>query len=42
MLYPNIRVTVAHRRLRGLNTPWRTDPVEHMEELWLEDESAKR
>ena len=42
MLYPIVGVTVAHRRLRGLSTPWRTDPVEHMEELWLEDESAKR
>ena len=29
--------TVAHRRVRGLSSPYRTDPFEHLEELWLED-----
>jgi len=38
MLYPYVGVSVTHRRLRGLSTPWRSDPVVHMEELWLEDE----
>ncbi|MEE9185028.1 MAG: ABC transporter substrate-binding protein [Acidimicrobiia bacterium] len=38
MLYPGVSFTVAHRRLRGLSTPWRDDPVGHMEELWLEEE----
>jgi ABC-type transport system substrate-binding protein len=42
MLYPSVGFSVTHRRLRGLSTPWRYDPVEHMEELWLEDESAQR
>ncbi len=37
MLYPGVGVSVTHRRLRGLSTPWRSDPVLHMEELWLED-----
>ena len=37
MLYPYVGVSVAHRRLRGLSTPWRSDPVTHMEELWLEE-----
>ncbi len=37
-LYPIVSFSVAHRRLRGLSTPWRSDPVGHMEELWLEDE----
>ncbi len=35
MLYPGVSFTVAHRRLRGLSTPWRYDPVGHMEELWI-------
>ena len=36
-LHPNVRISFAHRRVRGLSSPWRTDPVAHMEELWLED-----
>lgn len=27
----------AHRRLRGLSTPWRANPLHHIGELWLED-----
>ena len=38
MLYPVVSFSVVHRRLRGLSTPWRSDPVGHMEELWLEEE----
>ena len=37
-LFPYVRTTLAHRRLRGLSSPWRADPVVFMEELWLEDE----
>ena len=29
---------VAHRRLRGLSSPWRADLLLFMEDLWLEDE----
>ncbi len=29
--------TVAHRRIRGLSSPWRADPVMFMEELRIED-----
>ena len=29
--------TAAHRRLRALSSPYWADPVEHMEDLWLED-----
>ena len=36
-LYPLVEPTVAHRRVRGLSSPWRADPVWHMEDLWLED-----
>ncbi len=36
-LGPRVNVVFAHRRLKGLRSPWRVDPVLHMEELWLED-----
>lgn len=29
--------TVTDRRVKGLSTPWRSDPVQYMEDLWLED-----
>ncbi len=37
-LYPSIRTFFVHRRIRGLSSPWRADPVQFMEELWIEDE----
>lgn len=37
-LAPLVRTTVAHRRVRGLSSPWRDDPVWYADELWLEDE----
>ena len=37
-LYPSVVTTVAHRRIRGLSTPYRADPVWYMEELWIEEE----
>lgn len=36
-LSPVVWTGVAHRRLHGLSSPWRTDPVRCMEDLWLED-----
>ncbi|MEX2273620.1 MAG: ABC transporter substrate-binding protein [Vicinamibacterales bacterium] len=36
-LYPVVSTTVAHQRLQGLSSPWRTNPVVHMEDLWLDD-----
>lgn len=36
-LSPRVNVVFAHRRLHGLSSPWRVDPVWYMEELWLED-----
>jgi hypothetical protein len=30
--------TVAHRRLRGLSSPWRAEPYMYADQLWLEDE----
>jgi peptide/nickel transport system substrate-binding protein len=37
-LFPDVWSWVAHRRLRGLSSPWRVDPLTYMEYLWLEDE----
>ena len=37
-LFPIVRTTIAHRRVRGLASPYRIDPVLHIEQLWLEDE----
>ena len=37
-LHPVVRTFFAHRRLRGLSTPFRADPLRFMEHLWLEDE----
>ncbi len=37
-LYHGVVTTVATRRVRGLSSPWRADPVWHMEDLRLEDE----
>ena len=36
-LFPYILTVFTHRRLRGLNSPWRADPLQYMEDLWLED-----
>jgi peptide/nickel transport system substrate-binding protein len=37
-LYLLVYTTVAHRRVRGLSTPYRAQPFHFMEHLWLEDE----
>ncbi len=36
-LYPMPWTYVVHRRVRGLSTPYRADPVWYMEHLWIED-----
>lgn len=38
-LHPVIRTFIAHRRLRGLSTPFRADPLRFMAHLWLEEEN---
>jgi peptide/nickel transport system substrate-binding protein len=40
-LFPRVWVVFAHRRLRGLSSPWRADPVWFMEELWLAGELSR-
>lgn len=37
-LFPRVIFVVAHRRIRGLESPYRADPIWMMEHLWLEDE----
>jgi ABC-type transport system substrate-binding protein len=37
-LFPSIRTFFVHRRIQGLSSPWRADPVKHMEDLWIEEE----
>ncbi len=36
-LYPDVQTSVATQRVRGLSSPFRTDPVRYMDELWLEE-----
>ncbi len=37
-LHPFIALTIAHRRLKGLDNTWHKDPYMNMADLWLEDE----
>lgn len=37
-LLPSVGIHFAHRRIQGLSSPWRADPVRHMEDLWLEED----
>ncbi|MFN2397079.1 MAG: hypothetical protein ABR543_00305, partial [Gemmatimonadaceae bacterium] len=37
-LTPFMRTSVAHRRIKGLSSPWRTYPFRLMDELSLDDE----
>jgi len=36
-LYPDVQSSLATRRVRGLSAPFRVDPVQYMDELWLEE-----
>ena len=38
-LHPLVTTFVVHRRIQGLSTPFRADPLAIMEDLWLEDEN---
>ncbi len=37
-LQPQVETFVAHRRLRGLSSPFWANPLQNIEYLWLEDE----
>lgn len=36
-LYPQVWTTVAHRRVKWLSEPYRTDPIWHPNEVWIEE-----
>jgi peptide/nickel transport system substrate-binding protein len=36
-LFPQVDTVIASRRVRGLSSPWRVDPIRHIDELWLDD-----
>lgn len=36
-LFPRVETVFAHRRIRGLSTPWRADPLRLMGDLWIDD-----
>ena len=36
-LYPEVQTYVVHRRVRGLESPFRADPIQFMERLWIEE-----
>jgi ABC-type transport system substrate-binding protein len=35
-LYPETQAYVVHRRVRGLESPYRADPIRFVERLWIE------
>lgn len=39
-LVPHLRTTIAHRRIRGLRSPYRADLLQYMGELWVEDQGG--
>ena len=39
-LYPTVLTTVAHRRIRGLSSPFRADIWMYMHELWIEEDGS--
>jgi len=36
-LFPELKVSVAHRRIRGLESPSRGNPLFYMEDLWIDE-----
>lgn len=38
---PDLETYVAHRRIQGLSSPFRANPLRYMEDLWLEDGSQQ-
>jgi hypothetical protein len=36
-LFPELKVSVAHRRIRGLESPSRANPLFYMEDLWIDE-----
>ncbi len=38
-LCPKVDLELVHRRVRGLSSPWRAEPRQFIEDLWLENRS---
>jgi peptide/nickel transport system substrate-binding protein len=38
LLLPQVQTHIVHKRIKGLITPYRVDPVWNMEHLWIEEE----
>ena len=38
-LFPDYEMHVVSSRVRGLSSPWRSVPLRHMEELWIQEEA---
>jgi peptide/nickel transport system substrate-binding protein len=36
-LFPRVATVFAGRRVRGLSSPWRVDPIRFIDDLWLDD-----
>lgn len=39
-LFPKVTTVLAHRRVRGLSSPWHVHPLRDIDELWLDDRGA--
>lgn len=37
LLLPQVQTYIVHRRIKGLSSPYRADPVWFMEDLWIEE-----
>ncbi|MFQ5889842.1 MAG: ABC transporter substrate-binding protein [Gemmatimonadota bacterium] len=40
LLFPLVQTYAVHRRVRGLRSPFHGDPIQFMEELWVEDDGG--
>ncbi len=38
LLLPQVYISIAHKRIKGLSNQYRVDPVWNMEHLWIEEE----
>ena len=37
-LYPGVRFNVVHKRIRGLKSPYLSNPAKYLEHLWIEEQ----
>jgi peptide/nickel transport system substrate-binding protein len=41
MLYPDVKFHIVHKRIRGLESPFRAHPTRFIHSLWIEEEDEK-